>query len=105
VDTHIDIVAWGEKPTLRPLEEIIGSLTHVLEEQRVGAELRSSGERRDHRGGVAHSYPPIGLLTHHRVFDAGDWDDLAELFSSVTAVPGLEWADPSQLFRSEFLAR
>ncbi len=83
VNAHIDIIDWK------------GSRGFVGAE---AALAQTIGHLRARREGAADPAEATGLLTHHRVHDAGCWDFLERLFA-VTAASGIaEWRSTAALF-------
>lgn len=82
VNAHVDIIDWK------------GSRGFVGAE---AALTRTIGHLRARREGAADRAEATGLLTHHRVHDAGCWDFLEKLFA-VTAGSGIaEWRSAAAL--------
>lgn len=83
VNAHVDIVDWkGDRGF-------------------VGAEAALSqaiGHLRARREGMAEPAEATGVLTHHRVHDAGCWDFLEKLFALTVGSGAVEWRSAASLF-------
>ena len=83
VNAHVDIIDWQGN------RGFVGTETALA---------RTVGHLRARREGAADPAEATGLLTHHRVHDAGCWDFLENLFA-VTAGSGLaKWRSATSLF-------
>ncbi|MDE0705485.1 MAG: polysaccharide deacetylase family protein [Rhodospirillaceae bacterium] len=82
-NAHVDIIDW------KGSRGFVGTETALA---------RTVGHLRARREGAADPAEATGLLTHHRVHDAGCWDFLEKLFA-VTAGSGLaKWRSATSLF-------
>ena len=85
VNAHVDIVDWkgdrGFVGTDAALAQAIGHL-------------------RARREGAADPAEATGVLTHHRVHDAGCWDFLEKLFALTAGSGAVEWRSAAALFQS-----
>jgi len=59
----LDLIEWGERRRLRPVPELLASLSRQLAE----------------RGCAGPDAPPVGILLHHAVMDEAAFDFLARL--------------------------
>lgn len=89
INTHIDIMDWAVTRAFRGdgpcLEQAIAHLAAK-------------------RAGGADPTEPTGLLTHHLAHDAAAWRFAAQFIAATTSHPGVEWCDPSALFRPKIAA-
>ena len=84
-DVDIDVLNWGDPPSVLDPETIVARLTDILGSAEPG---RSR---------------PIGILTHHRAIAAPDWSSVEAVFALIASTPGAQWCDPHRLFAVEDL--
>lgn len=85
VDVHLDIVDWST-PKVQPLEVLC---------DRIGLALSAVDQGSVRRGS---SQAPIGVLTHHRVFDETGWTIFSRLMELIAAAGAGDWSSPPELF-------
>lgn len=83
VDVDIDVLNWGDRPSVLDPATIVARLTDILE---------SAGPTRTQ---------PIGILTHHRVIEPPSWSSIEAVFALIAATPGARWRSPRHLFDLE----
>jgi hypothetical protein len=87
VDVHVDVLEWSDSPKIQPLELICAKLADAV----------AAVERRPR--GAQSLEVPIGILTHHRVFDEAAWSVLMRLIELISDASGGAWSSPLDLFR------
>ena len=82
-NVHIDIVDWKTGPRFAGEERALGAALNHLEARRTGAADRQE---------------PTGLMTHHRVHDAGCRRFVDRFVAFVRDHPAARWLDASEVF-------
>lgn len=79
LNTHVDVVnARGQRGN-RPHQDLVAELVGELQTR-----FENGGE-------------PVGILTHHLVHGASEWDFMARLFEETTGKPGIAWLPAREL--------
>lgn len=82
VDTHLDLMRWGERPRFRGAGRLMNRTARLLSERR--------------RQGLWDR--PVGLLTHHLDHDEAAWRFLDGFLRRLNTATGCRWLTVDQLF-------
>lgn len=77
INTHLDVIDWRGDRRMKPLDALLGELAALLAQPPLRA---------------------IGVLTHHLLMGAAEFDRLSTFFSHVASHRSVEWLSARALF-------
>ncbi|MHA1524198.1 MAG: polysaccharide deacetylase family protein [Alphaproteobacteria bacterium] len=80
INTHVDLMEWGDNRRGRPVEQVAAALATAL------ARARHAGAE------------PVGILSHHLVHDAQAFEALEMVLRITREHHGAQWCDANTLF-------